>query len=600
MNTLHLAPEAATTNPIQHVAKIEFIHDYELNDKQRNQLRKLIDKYRIEVIHRNPSLEELPMPFGCKTVPGFEERIVCLKIGDAVGGFIGYNVESKVLNETRLFVDIAFRGKGYAVALLNQLLIVARKNSLRAIYFYNLTNDGKIAVKKFEKVIEQSNDHHLRFFYRENVVTIVLEDEIGCSDFTEHKKILPCFFPYEQDVLVFDAKDNYIFTNYGRLLDVNSGYWCSPFGYRHPDLDKLLTQGYFSHLFGYLHPPAISLAQKLCEITGMARVAYNTSGSSVVDAAIRLAWQYVKTRYKDEQERKIIVSLQGGFYGSATTGLEAAGLKAIGCDYKYYLPDHEVDKKIDPFGECFNPLEELIEKESLQGKIAAFIFEPILGVRGAYALDKKRLNAMMDTCKKYEIVTIADEISTGIGRTGELYACKLYDISPDMICFGKPLTNGMFPLAALLFNDKINSIFLENQHPKRNDFLYGSTLGGHPTGCMIALKIIDLLQRGTTLQRIRQVNEFMLSNLRDFQKKFSIIQNIHGIGLMLGIELKKSSMAKTIQSELRKYWINCIPEGRILMLMPPYTITDEQLAYFLNALEKIMGEVAACYEKVRN
>lgn len=595
MSLSHLTTRAATNDSSQEVTKLDFVYDFELTDEQRSQLRKLVDNYRTDVLHKNPALKELPMPFGCKAMPGFEERIICIKIGGMIVGFVGYNVEGKVLNETRLFVDIAFRGKGYAIALLNQLLIVARKNSLRAIYFYNLTKDGGAAVKKFEEFIKQSNDFHLRFFYRENVVTIVLEDEIGCASFEEHHKILPCFFPYEQDVMVFDAKDNYIFTNYGRLLDMNSGYWCSPFGYRQPDLEKVMTEGYFSHLFGYLHPPAISLAQKLCEITGMARVAFNTSGSSVVDAAIRLAWQYAKTRY-GALERKVIVSLKGGFYGSATTGLEAAGLKTVGGDYKYYLPDHEVDKKIDPLGECFNPLEELIEREGLQRKIAAFIFEPVLGVRGAYALDKERLKAMIDTCKKYDIVTIADEISTGIGRTGELYACKHYGISPDMICFGKPLTNGMFPLAALLFNDKINSIFLENQHLKRNDFLYGSTLGGHPTGCMIALRIIDLLQKGTTLQRVRQHSELMLNTLKDFQKKFSVIREIHGIGLMLGIELKKSTIAKTIQSELRKYWINCIPEGRTLMLMPPYTITDEQIAHFLITLERIMSEATARFE----
>lgn len=588
METLNHVIETNNNTVIRVAGKSKFNNNAAINEKQQDQLNELLDKYRKEVLNENPSLEKIPMPFGCQISEGFNESFICLKERDQIIGFIGYNIESKILNETRLFIDQNYRGKGFAILLLDELLKTAQQNTSRVIYFYNLTAGGLIAVKKFENHIKQSSKSHLRFFYKDDVTTIVLEDEIGCSDFTEHEKLLPCFFPYKDDMMVFDALDNYIYTNYGRLLDMNSGYWCSPFGYRHPELDKSLTDGYFSHLFGYLHPPALSLVRKLCEISGMARVAFNTSGSSVIDAAIRMAWQYAQTRHQDK--RNLIVSLKGGFYGSSTTGLEAAGMQVENYEYKLYLPDRHIDKKIDPFSSSFNPLEELIQEENLEGKIAAFIFEPVLGVRGAFPLQKQKLQAMMETCQKYDILTIADEISTGMGRTGEIFACKHYDISPDIICIGKPLTNGMFPLAALLFNQKVNSIF-DEKGSTVVDYLYGSTLGGHPTGCMIALKIINILQEQDYLQKIRIIGERFLRGIDELKDQHTSIRQVHGLGMMLGIEFPNSKFASTIQKELRGNRINCIPEGRVLMLMPPYTISEEQIDYFFKILKIILAKV---------
>jgi len=596
MKNLNQQNESLSGEKVNLATTVECVDDSTLNTEQRELLQDLLDRYHTEVARENPQLDNLPMPFGCKPVPGFREEFICVRGGGKVWGFVGHNIEGNVLNETRLFVDPAHRRKGLATLLLNELVAVAQKRALRMIYFYNLTNGGLASVKHFEERIGNAGRIGLRFFYHKRVVAIVLEDEIGCSAFEERRTLLPCFHGYDDDVFVVDASGNHIFTNYGRLLDMNSGYWCCPFGYRHPDLDRIMTAGYFSHLFGYLHPPALSLARKLCKLSGMARVGFNTSGSSVIDEAIRLAWQYAAIRHG--RDRKIIVSLKGGFYGSSATALRFAGLD-IRCsdgrryDYAHYLPDDDIGRKIDPFSVSLNPLEELIKEECLEGKIAAFVFEPILGVRGARVLEKEKLQAMMQTCERDDIVTIADEISTGLGRTGELFAHKHYEVVPDIICLGKPITNGMFPLAAVLFNDKVNSIFDEHRDSTPSDFLYGSTLGGHPTACMIALKVLDLLQSETTLRSIGELSSILVNKLVEFQKAYRVIRRIHGMGLMLGIELPNSVIAREVQLKLRKSWISCIPEGRIIMLMPPFTLTEEQASYFLNALNRVLSEVSA-------
>lgn len=570
---------------------VECLHDAEITPTDHVQLQALIDYYLSEVQVENPKLEMMPMPLGCKPIEGFIERFICLKVKGVIVAFVGYSFESNIVNETRLYVDRAWRGKGYATLLLRELVRIVLKRSSRAILFYNLTKGGEAALRRFEETERASSERRLRFFYEKNVASIVLEDITGSCNFDDHHKMLPCFFPYQQDLFVLDAKDNYIFTNYGKLLDLNSGYWCCPFGYRHPELDKSFTEGYFSHIFGYLHPYAVELAKRLCELSGMNRVGFNTSGSSVVDSAIRLAWQYASICHPEDRDRKIVVSLRGGFYGSSTTGLEVTGLKVGDHEYKYYLPDHGVDRKIDPFTPSANPLEELIEGESLQGRVAAFIFEPVLGVRGAFALEAEKLKRMIATCNKYDIVTIADEISTGMGRTGEMFACNHFGVKPDILCLGKPLTNGMFPLAAFLFNARVNSIFAPESRKNEGEFLYGSTLGGHPTGCMIALKVMDLLAEVETMKRVRELSAMFQQRLSELKSRYTIIRSVHGIGLMMGIEFIKSSFADRVQLGLRKRFVNCIPEGRFLMLMPPYTITLDEVAYALATLENVLIEL---------
>ncbi len=405
--------------------------------------------------------------------------------------------------------------------------------------------------------------------------------------------------PYFQEdrgerLVVTSCQGNYIeLEGWGRCLDINAGYWYKIVGYNNLEIQaaKAEVRGE-SHLWeGFVHPEAEKLAAALVDRTDFSQICYAFSGSVANDNAVKAAFFYHRAHGRDN--RDLIVSLQGGYHGDTELLCHLAGY-----DYAHFFPRRELSRKIKPphksksdeeVVEKANELEAVIKAERLEERVAAFIYEPVMGVRGALPLPKVYLQRIQEICREHDILLIADEVATGFGRTGELFAHRLTGIKPDIMAIGKAFTNGDYPLSATLFNNKVVEALqeLQCQHPQQVVYLFGNTLAGLPEGCAVAQKVLKIIERDNYLIQVRQKGNYTLERLASLQS-LPTVRDVRGTGLMLAVEVQDSRLADSVQLEMRKRQIHLIPEGRMIMIMPPFTITKEEIDYAAHCLEEIL------------
>jgi len=386
-------------------------------------------------------------------------------------------------------------------------------------------------------------------------------------------------------------------------LDGVSSLWVTVHGHRKKEINRAVSAQLdkiaHSTLLGLSNIPAVLLAEKLVKIApkGLAKVFYSDSGSTAVEIALKIAFQYWQQNGPEHQKKMGFLSLAEAYHGDTIGSVSVGGIDLFHAVYKpllfqtrkipspncyrctYGLSSPDCQKT------CFVHAERTIQKYA--SVTAALIIEPLVqGAAGMLLQPPGFLKKIRELCTKYNILMIADEVATGFGRTGRMFACEHEGVSPDIMCVAKGLTGGYLPLAATLTTGDVYSGFLGEYHEFRT-FFHGHTYTGNPLACSAALASIDLFQREKTLTRLRPKITWLAKELERFHK-LEHAGEIRQRGFMIGVELVKNRETKepyrlaekigmSVSLECRKQGLLIRPLGNVIVLMPPLSTSLKDL-----------------------
>lgn len=371
-------------------------------------------------------------------------------------------------------------------------------------------------------------------------------------------------------IVVEKAEGCYIFDKDGsKYLDFLAGIAVNSMGYAHPKIIAAIEEQVrkYMHLSNYFYQDVqIELAEKLCEKSGLSRVFFSNSGTEAIEGAIKLARRWASAYGKNE-----IIAFSGGFHGR-TLGALSIMDKPL---YKDKMGPFIENSKIIEYN---NP-DEL--KKHISDGTAAIFFEYIQGEGGISSVSEEFIQAVKELKKKHNFLVVADEIQTGIGRTGKFFAFQHFDFSPDIMTLSKALGGGL-PLGAILAGEHLANVWERTMH--------GTTLGGNAVACAAGLATINALEDGV-LENVNKIGDYLKSKLNDLQKKHSDkVLEVRGKGLMQGLFLSFDA-AKLVNSLLEKHKIlTNAASGKVLRLVPPLIISEKEVDVFVEALEKCLAE----------
>ncbi len=373
------------------------------------------------------------------------------------------------------------------------------------------------------------------------------------------------------------------------LIDGMSSWWCTVHGYSHPRLVKAICDqaGKMSHVMfgGLTHEPAINLAQKLVQLTpaGLDKVFLSDSGSVAVEVATKMAIQYQQARGLADKSK--LLALKSGYHGDTlgamslcdpTTGMHHlfSGLLAE----QYFVPAPQIkfgQNWLEQEGDRIDiqPLRECLERN--HQVLAALILEPIVqGAGGMRFYHPEYLRQARTLCDEFDVLLIADEIATGFGRSGKLFACEHADISPDILCVGKALTGGQMTLAATLTTENIAETISQGE---AGCFMHGPTFMANPLACAVANESLDLLLENDWQSQVQRLEKGLLKGL-DPAQELDAVEEVRVLGAIGVIEMKQPVDMKIIQQACIEQQIWIRPFGKLVYIMPAYVMTDNQLA----------------------
>lgn len=379
-----------------------------------------------------------------------------------------------------------------------------------------------------------------------------------------------------------------------RLIDGMSSWWCVIHGYNHPVLNEALTRQsqQMAHVMfgGLTHEPAIQLVNTLVDITpdSLNKVFLSDSGSVSVEVAIKMAIQYWAALGKPSKHR--MLALRSGYHGDTFAAMSVCdpvtGMHHL---FNEVLPKQIfIDQPQCRYGESCTETHLTALKQALEThhhEIAAFIVEPVVqGAGGMYFYSPEFLQQARVLCDAYDVLFVFDEIATGFGRTGELFAMDLAGVTPDILCVGKSLTGGYMTLAATLTNDKVANGICNNEP---GAFMHGPTFMGNPLACAVANASIELLLSQPWKSNIQRIEQGLKSGLAPCEA-LSSVKEVRCLGAIGVVEMKEAVDMLTITEQFIANGIWVRPFGKLVYLMPPFIISDEQLADLTNALLKTL------------
>jgi adenosylmethionine-8-amino-7-oxononanoate aminotransferase len=397
---------------------------------------------------------------------------------------------------------------------------------------------------------------------------------------------------------VTSAEGVYLNLQDGRqLIDGMASWWCAIHGYNHPVLNQAAKDQIdrMSHVMfgGITHSPAVTLCEKLVELTptGLTKVFLSDSGSVSVEVAIKMAFQYWISK-KQPQKNKLL-SLRGGYHGDTFAAMSVCdpqnGMHHI---FNQVLPEHYFAPKPQtafdqPFDkEDIGEFKAIIEANHQQ--IAAVILEPIVqGAGGMHFYSPDYLRHVRALCNEHNILLIADEIATGFGRTGKLFACEWAEISPDIMCLGKSLTGGYMTLAATLCSDEVSDGICEGE---AGCFMHGPTFMGNPLACSVANASIDLLLSQDWQANIKRIESTFSAELELFDSLESVATT-RCMGAIAVIEMKQPVNLAEIQKKFVEQGLWVRPFGKLVYLMPPFIMTDKQIEQLMRGVFGVLSEL---------
>jgi adenosylmethionine---8-amino-7-oxononanoate aminotransferase len=361
-----------------------------------------------------------------------------------------------------------------------------------------------------------------------------------------------------------------------RYIDGVSSLWCNVHGHAHPRIDAAVRDqlGKVAHttMLGLSHRPAIELAQRLVELAppGLTRVFYSDSGSTATEIALKMAFQYWRQR---GQDRRRFVALRMAYHGDTIGSVSVGGIDLFHSLYEPLLFD---TLKAEP-GDIAD-MEQLLARHS--GEVAAVIMEPLVqGAAGMLVHPPGYLRAVRELCDRHGLLLILDEVATGFGRTGRMFACEHEGVAPDLMCLAKGITGGYLPLAATLATERIYEGFL-GEHAEFRTFFHGHTYTGNPLACAAAIATLDVFREERTLERLQGKME-LLGELLEPVAAHPKVREVRRRGFMVGIELEEHPLpvriGHRVTLEARRRGAIIRPLGDVVVLMPPLSISREDL-----------------------
>ncbi len=455
-----------------------------------------------------------------------------------------------------------------------------------------------------------------------------------------------------QPLVIDRAEGNYLIDTEGRrFLDGVSSLWVNLHGHRKKEMDEALKHqlNKLSHstLLGLSNTPAIELAKRLIEIApkggrdpstslrawpsngGLAKVFYSDNGSTAVEVAIKMAYQYWQNTGRTQKTQ--LVHLSNSYHGDTLGSVSLGGIdlfhqvykklmiKTIGVEFPdfYRAPEGKIYPQYTE--ECLGGLKYLFETTG--GTIAAVVVEPMVqGAAGMIVWPPGILKRIRELCSRYDIFLICDEVATGFGRTGKMFACEHEGVTPDFLCLAKGITAGYLPLAATLTSKKVFDGFLFDKQngdrplfqgsvPFQKTFFHGHTYTGNPLACAAALASLEIFEKEKVLARLQPKIKFLADKLKMFYN-LPHVGDVRQKGFMVGIELVRDRQTKEpfvweerigvkVCQKVRERGVILRPLGNVIVLMPPLSITLDELEKLLEVTRWSIQEITEESEKLR-
>jgi len=379
---------------------------------------------------------------------------------------------------------------------------------------------------------------------------------------------------YARSPLVIEkGKECWVWDANGKkYLDFVSGLGVNVLGHSHPRIVKAIREqaGKLIHVSNlYYHPYQGLLAQALAKITGMDRAFFCNSGTEAIEGAIKLARGHARRNGKEKFE---VVAMDNSFHGRTIGALSATGQEKYRRDFEPLVPGFQ-----------FVPLNDTKALEArVNERTCAIIVEPIQGEGGIFEATSKFMETAARLAQKSGALLICDEIQSGLGRTGEYLACHAFGIKPDVVVLAKPLAGGL-PLGAILAREEVAAGLSAGMH--------GSTFGGGPLACRVALEFLTVLEKEKLLKNTRKVGDYFRRRLLALQKKYPFIREVRGRGLMLALDLAVPSRP-FVQMGLDRGIIMNSTHETVLRFLPPLIIEKKHVDQFCKTLDSIFAETA--------
>ena len=422
----------------------------------------------------------------------------------------------------------------------------------------------------------------------------------------------------EDPLIIERAQGSFLYDTRGqKYLDGVSSLWVNVHGHNHPQINRAVKEQLerleHSTMLGLTNIPAIELAKELVSIApkGLAKVFYSDNGSTAVEAGLKMAYQYWQNT--GQKKKTTIAHLAHAYHGDTLGSVSVGGIDLFHKVYSrltfkstsVFMPDGyraPKGKKYPEYAfECLERLEALFKKK--KQTIAALIAEPIVqGAAGMIVWPKGILGKMAALCRKYDVLFIADEVATGFGRTGTMFACDQENVEPDIMCLAKGLTGGYLPLAATLTNKRIYDGFIFD-YREQKAFFHGHTYTGNPLGAAAALANLKLFKKERTLEKLQPKIKYLRGKLQMFYN-LAHVGDLRQCGMMVGIELVRDKNTKEpygwqerigvqVCQEVRKKGVILRPLGHVIVLMPPLSISKEEIDQLVEAAYWGIGKVTS-------
>ena len=391
----------------------------------------------------------------------------------------------------------------------------------------------------------------------------------------ESKLLLSTYERYP--VLLRRGRGVFVYDDKGRrYLDFLSGIGVNALGYAHPIITKTIARQaklliHTSNLF--YHDYQAKLAAALTKISGLERAFFTNSGTEAWEGALKVARAYARQNSSNGNEPKWrILALENAFHGRTFGSLATTHKEKYRAPFAPVLPGVQFVK--------FNDLADL--ERNFDDTICAIGFEFIQGEGGIRPISKEFALAAQRLAARHNALLIADEIQSGIGRTGKWFAYQHYGIQPDLITVAKPIAGGL-PLGALLVSEKVSQCI----HPG----MHGTTFGGGPLACAVALQILSVIERQKLLKHIDAVGNYLVEQLKELQHEHASIQEVRGFGLMVGMEMESADLAKAVVKQMleRGVILNRTDET-VVRFLPPYLITKQHVDAAIRQLHAVLAK----------